>query len=521
MADTVTFEAVLARLLRKQETVGHVSNADVRAAATLLGVHKSTVWRRLAEGRVRATRERYTLSDAEVAVLYACAGNAAETWRTLRRTGHWADGDVPSMRTFQRAALDRLDAQVLAGARDGRAGHDGCNPTIARSFTHRNEMWATDHKKLPLRVRDDNGEPSDVWFTELQDQHTRMVMGFLLTLTDATLEDNKELLAIAVEGAEHATDAGVVFVGGVPHTLHSDRGGDYIAWGASVGLIETGIERSFTNPYSPNANGMAESFHGWLEKSVCPQVPGYVHERYQHRNPDTARPSTDVSALLTIHELNVVVAQRMAEYNFERVHGTLGTTPFEAWCADPTPIHKGDPAAIRAAMRQQDRRTVDRGRIRFRSIQYTCADLSEVNGRRVAFRYLNSDTLYIDVDLGGRWVRAWDVNRMPDVEQARILSARAPRARAFNTRMNASDIARANLSRIAVDTAAAGFTPEEILAAQMALTGEEPAARREVSEPHQRRRQRAAAAADRATSQSGDDFTLPTPRIMQGRTHAS
>ena len=157
-------------------------------------------------------------------------------------------------------------------------------------------------------IRTQTGEISEVWSTEMLDEKSRMVMGFLLTAGAPTTEDVREVLAVAVEGATHLTEHGSVFVGGKPHTLHSDRGGDYVSWAATVGLIEeAGIARSFTMPYSPNSDGRVEAFHGTLERSICPSIPGYVSKDYDHRNPEALKPSVNIDDLLTLEELSIVI----------------------------------------------------------------------------------------------------------------------------------------------------------------------------------------------------------------------
>ena len=201
-------------------------------------------------------------------------------------------------------------------------------------------------------------------------------------------------------------------------------------------------------------------------------------------------------------------------------------TPFEAWCNDSAPITSADPAAIRAAMRAQATRKVDRGRIRFRNRSYTCSELRHHSGRTVQLRYLNSDTSWIDIDLGeGQFVRAWDVDQMPDDEAKRIIAGRAPAAVAFNTRMRAADAVRAKISRTALADATANFGADEIIQAQMAMLGpdHEPTA----PNPSRSRSRAAESASRRADSAMSagaaeiDDDALPIPSVLKGHPHAS
>ncbi|MGY1615911.1 transposase [Geodermatophilus sp. SYSU D00691] len=357
--------SVLATLLRIRDAHGQVSNRDVRIAADALQCSTRRIRRMLERGYVCKPRERWKPEADPTIRLIRWQGSVSQVYDDLCEKGK--EPGV-SKRTMQRYFATDYDQRLLAGARGGYQALKAASPLFEREVAHRNDEWATDHTQLPNWVLLPDGTYAKPWMTTILDSATRMVLAFTISAYTPTTEESVETVAVAMEG--YTTEDGE-FIGGQPLTLHSDRGSDLATHAMTIGLIEHGTGRSFSEAYTPEQNGRIERWHRTVKREVCAGLPGFDRSDYRPNDPRREPTPVDPASMLPIEALRLEIAKALRRYNFERPHGSLnGLTPYEAWCADPAEIRPADTQAIRASMTQELTRKVIRSRVRWDGRHY-------------------------------------------------------------------------------------------------------------------------------------------------------
>lgn len=398
-------DAVLANLEKIRELHGCVPNSDVRAAAARLQCSTRRVRRMLARGYVRHGKSPWTPSDDVTTLLVQCKGSIAVLRRELERRGVAPD---VSERTMQRGFSSHYDQHLLAGAREGYQAMWATLPANERIIQARNEEWAIDHTLVPVFVRLPDGSWVKPWMTTVLDAATRMVLAVTLTPHSPSMEESVETIALAAEGW---TEESGVFVGGQPQALMSDRGGDLVTHAMTTGLISQGTERRFTEAYSAHQNGRIERWHRTIKDEVCSMLVGYDFADRTARDPRKPnKPIEDPAMLMPVEGLYAEILKAVREYNTVRTHAALSNrTPMESWARDETEIVLADPAGIRSAMTQQERRKVHRGTVKFANRSYVMphgkATVNGVErswrevleGKFVSIRYLPTRPEFVEV----------------------------------------------------------------------------------------------------------------------------
>jgi len=465
---------VLATLQRIQTEDGFVSNQDVTKAATALGCSTRRIRRMIQRGYVEAPRKPWKPTDDLTVQLMRHKGSVAELHKAMCQQG---ENPGVGVRTMQRYFAKHYDQRLLTGARGGYEALRASLPTLERQVESRNEEWAIDHTLLPVWVRLADGTVVKPWMTTVLDAATRMVLAFTISPYSPTTEESVETVALAAEG--FITEDGV-FVGGQPQVLHSDRGSDLVTRAMTVGLIEQGTGRSFTEAYSPQQNGKIERWHRTIKGEVLPLLPGYDRSGYQPRDPRLEpQPVLNPQGLLPIEAFQYEVLKGLRAYNFDRPHRALGgKTPYAAWCADDAPVVQGDPQAIRASMTQEMTRVVNRARVQWDNRFYQLpndrvldgydAETGEailgarwrsiVEGRAVSIRFLPTRVEFVEVytDDGEYIGRAHWTRYLDAAEAAQGAADRRDAIRTFQTALEqiaATDAAAVQALKAAATTA--------------------------------------------------------------------
>jgi transposase InsO family protein len=439
--------SVLRTLQRIRATHGYVSNRDVQRAADALGCSTRRVRRMLERGYVHKPRSRWKPKTDLTVSLVRWEGSVAQLHQDLCNKGK--DPGV-SKRTMQRYFATDFDQRVRAAAKDGYSGLKAAWPVFDREVAHRNDEWAVDHTQLPNWVRLPDGTCVKPWLTTVLDAATRMVLAFTLSPYSPNTEVSVETVALAAEG--FTTEDGV-FVGGQPLSLHSDRGSDLATHAMTIGLIEHGTSRSFTEAYTPEQNGRIERWHGVIKREVCPGLPGFDRTAWEPSDPRRDPTPRDPAALLDFAGMVLEILRAFRSYNFTRQHGALGCSPYEAWCADEAEVRRVDAQALRASMTQEMTRTVRRSRVqwdrRFYMLASDCVPedgsqpaaraglpwRSLVEGKQVRLRFFPSRFEFVEVyTLDGDYVgRAHWTKYLDTSEAAKAAADRRSLVRTLRT----------------------------------------------------------------------------------------
>ena len=197
---------------------------------------------------------------------------------------------------------------------------------------------------------------------------------------------------------------------GVPETVVTDNGKDYVSKHVVRALADLDIERDVMPPYSPERKPFIERFFGTLTRGLLAALPGYtganVAERQAIRERSRFGARGDVEGTLTAAELQRYINDWL-EHSYEHApHGGLdGRSPFEA-AAGQRARHIADERALDLLLAAPPRggrtRTVTKAGIRVEGGHYAAPELGPWVGYQVELR--------IDpVDWGAVYVFAGDV----------------------------------------------------------------------------------------------------------------
>jgi len=175
-----------------------------------------------------------------------------------------------------------------------RLGHSD-NGILRHRALHKDDVWTWDF----IHDSDESGRPLK-WFS-LVDEYTRECLA---------LEVNRSMTAVDVIDVL----AEVFRQRGVPKSIRSDNGPEFIAAAIRQYLSMAGIEALYIEPGSPWENGYAESFHGRLRDELL-----------------------NLEVFANLAEAKALAAPWRGEYNHVRPHSSLGyATPaaFAARCSN-------------------------------------------------------------------------------------------------------------------------------------------------------------------------------------------
>jgi len=454
-AEAARREIALAHLKQVRDDLGYVPGDVKEEIAGDLGVHAEHLSRILRlycrDGQIAVrpgSTKKKSLPDewkAQVAYFHY-RGVASKAWEALKKTG-----DLPagmSLKAFQRR-VNEWDPAIRACAKGGYRGMVKHQFFNIEHIPYKGYAYGSDHTALPIQVIPLRGsKPVWPWLTTLIDLMTRVVLAYKLTLHVPTAEDSLDVFLEGVYG--WYTNDGV-FVGGKPHFLRTDRGGDYISGLLSKNLFDLNIGRQFTEPYSSWQNGRVEALNGTIDEDFAPTVPGFHpggEAEYTRRVFKTPIP---VESLLTIETLDRRIGDWFGDYN-NRVHSKLhGLTPLEAWAADSHAVEKADHTSIVNAMTPRETRALQRIGIEVRSAFYshpTLGLLRKRNVGQVEVRYHEHDRDRIEVIVDG--VHECTATRdavQPEHQRLGTLSIRAAQRRLAERLMRQADYERALAER--------------------------------------------------------------------------
>ena len=386
---------------------------------------------------VRGRRSAWTPTREHLVVIAGC-DNLAQAHRDMRAT----DPTVPSYPTFRRA-VGALDPGIAAAiTRKGGAPALHRNHLYLRvEAEYRNKVWAMDAQEIPVRVvPGGNRQPQKYWQTTAIDDATRMVMATVITPDRPTSDVVAACIAQGIRG--QVLDG--TYVGGVPETIIWDNGGEFVAGRITEMALALRFTGSAMTPYAPWEKGKIESWHRTIQREFYSTLPGNTHGPQSHSRKALWEPTLPTH-LLTGDLLTAQALMWVEHYNITRPHSSLsGRTPLEAWRADTGPVRQVEPEALYSAMLSaKGTRTVSKNGLRFRNIDYVCAELNEWVGREVTVRHLPHDASFIEVFNGADHVAtAYPVGRLTPGQRRELLHVRRDQYNEARALMTAAAAAR-------------------------------------------------------------------------------
>lgn len=411
------------------ENGGKVPAAIVRATADRFGCAERTVWRWLKNGVSTPSSPR-VLGDAHLNAIAAENGDLKRAWKYLTVAGEYQ----LSYRQFVRD-VNALPPVMSAGLTGGVKEALKHGLYLKGSSTGRLDRVIFDHTEADIRLRRVHAGTVEMfrpWVTLLIDSHTRVILGCTVTEGDGIGGDpNTESLVALMAGAIRGqTAADGTFVGGLPRLVQFDNAKAHLAEAMLNGYLTFGIATHAIQPGSPWQDGRVERLMRTLKDEFLSSLPGYtaaLTDRYNH-------PVWKPEDCMAIDEFMVRLEQWVDVYNYERVHSSLGSTPFEAWRDDPVPIERVDDGLIRHGfLAIHSGRKVSKNGVRFKDIDYVHSGLSRLVGKKVTVRFLPNDRSFIDIYLDGDFVcSAIPHERMTKDERIQIVRERERDVRKVN-----------------------------------------------------------------------------------------
>lgn len=416
--DMAAAQSSVAHLKRlSQSNNGQVPSDILQATALRLGCGERTLWRWLKNG-LPIPRQSRVLLKPHLSAIASAQGNLKRAWGDLQKRGLY----VPGYRQFVRD-VESLDPVTKNALRYGVAAGIDKGLYLKANLESRLDRVIFDHTEADVRLqRVTNGklEMFRPWVSLMIDSGTRFILAAVITEGDGLKGDpNTEslvaLMAAAIRG-QKAEDG--TFIGGVPKLVQCDNAKAHLADAMLSGFLHLGITGSLIRPGAPWEDGKVERLMRTFKDEFLATLPGFTAALATRYNKEVWQPS----GCLPMAEFKELLMQWIDSYNFERIHSSLKTTPFEAWKADSTIIEEVNDDLLRHAFLASSKpRKVSKNGIRFEGIDYTDSKLAQIVGRKVTVRFLPNDRTFLDVISDGQFLCTAIPHSHLSIEERRVI----------------------------------------------------------------------------------------------------
>lgn len=228
------------------------------------------------------------------------------------------DWPVPSYRQV-RAIVGRLDPASVMLAQDGSRAYAEIYDLLYRRNAQRpNEIWQADHTLLPIRLRTPEGATVQPWLTLIEDDYSRAIAGYRLSLeTPSALQT-----ALALRGAIWRKGDPRWQVCGIPEIFYTDHGSDFTSRHLEQVAADLKIQLVFSTPGVPRGRGKIERLFRTIEQRLLAALPGYAP-------PGNAR----VAPVLTLNAFEMHLRSWLLDQYHQETHRETGMVPVAHWAA--------------------------------------------------------------------------------------------------------------------------------------------------------------------------------------------
>ncbi|MCB6182348.1 Mu transposase C-terminal domain-containing protein [Leeia sp. TBRC 13508] len=337
----------------------------------------------------------------------------------------WTACELPSIHQVRRF-LKKLPAETLYHGRMSGASLKAVMPYVQRdwSLLDVNDVWIGDGHGMKMKVaHPDHGNPFKPEVTLIMDAHTRVIVGWSVSLSE-------NVLAVC-DALRHG-----VMSHGLPLIYYSDNGGgqkNKMFDAPVTGMLgRLGIQHETGIPGSPQGRGLIERAHGTILLKLARQF-----ETYQGPDMDRdtlrKRANTIESQIKAVsrgerHSVEMLPSWEsfieklevaIREYNEEHPHSELPKrngmymTPAEFYQTriKADRIHRVGQTELQDLFRPYVIRTAKRGLVQLWNNSYFSRDLMLVDGQEVQVGYdVHSAQSVVIRDLDGRFVCVAEFN---------------------------------------------------------------------------------------------------------------
>ena len=283
--------------------------------------------------------------------------------------------------------VSNIDPAMLTLAHDGRKRYKECYDLIFRREAGRaNAIWQADHTQLDIWVLTPAAKPARPWLTAVEDDHSRAVAGYTVSLEAPSALNT----ALAWRQAIWRKTDPAWPMCGLPEVFHVDHGSDFTSQHIETVAADLHVQLIFSKIGEPRGRGKVERLFETLNQQCLAHLPGYA---------PTGTPERAQRARLTLAELDEAIGRFIAGDYHQRIHSETGQTPRARWEAGgwlprmPDSLDQLDLLLLTVAKA----RKVHPDGIHFQGLRYLDVTLAAYVGEAVTIRYDPRDVAEVRV----------------------------------------------------------------------------------------------------------------------------
>ncbi|GAC1678855.1 MAG: Mu transposase C-terminal domain-containing protein [Ktedonobacteraceae bacterium] len=216
-----------------------------------------------------------------------------------------------------RQIIKSIDPALLTLAHQGAAAYrEALDLLYRREATHANAMWQADHTPLDVWLLDEAGNPAKPYLTAIEDDYSRLIVGYRLSFQVATALTT----ALTLRQAIWRKDDPRWSASGIPSVFYTDHGSDFTSKHMEQVAGDIGMELVFSEKGVPRGRGKVERFFRSVDQLFLQDVPGYAPKGYP-----------EAEAVLTLPAFEQRFRTWLLEDYHRRVHSETGDQPKERW----------------------------------------------------------------------------------------------------------------------------------------------------------------------------------------------
>ncbi len=291
-----------------------------------------------------------------------------------------------------RHIIKGLDPALVTFAHQGAATYrEEFDLLYRREAPHANAMWQADHTPLDVLLFDETGTPAKPWLTAIEDDYSRMIVGYRLSFQESTALTT----ALALRQAIWRKESPHWHASGIPTVFYTDHGSDFTSKHMEQVAADLPMELIFSQVSIPRGRGKIERFFRSVDQLLLQDTPGYA-----------PKGSTGVKAILTLPAFEQHFRTWLLSDYHHRVHEETKCTPAERWEAGgfvprmPESLEQLDLLLLTVAKT----RRVQQDGIRFQGHRYIDPTLAAYVKEDVLIRYDPADMAEIRIFYQDRFV---------------------------------------------------------------------------------------------------------------------
>jgi putative transposase len=311
--------------------------------------------------------------------------------RTVSAIANDQDTDPPSYHTVY-TLVKQIDPALVTLAHQGAEAYRNTYELLYRREADApNAIWQADHTLLDILLLDDKGQPAKPWLTVIMDDYSRAIAGYSLSFSSPTALQT----ALALHQAIWRKAEAAWQVCGIPDVLYTDHGSAFTSQHIEQVCAALQLRLIFSQVGKPRGRGRIERFFETVAQRLLADLPGYAPAG-----------TPNVKAVLTLHQLDQVLAQFIVHHYQVTPHSATGVAPLARWSEQgflpqlPESLEQLDLLLLTVAKP----RGVHRDGIRFQSLRYIDPTLAAYVGESVTIRYNPRDMAEIRVYFQGHFL---------------------------------------------------------------------------------------------------------------------